>query len=388
MYWYTLDDSLRRSQVIEGYNSFIWTERYSAFGDFQIVTQSTFQNRQLLAPKTWISMNGSYRVMIVDTVADTTGADGSRNITVTGRSLEALLLDRVGMPALASTTTTPNWVLTGTPGNIAREMFHQICVLGALSQQDSVPFYTIGSLLPNGSIAEPNQLLTISAQPDMLYNQIQQVCNAYGLGFRLVKNGDKGQVYFEIYTGHDLTSSQNVRNPVIFDPNMDNLSAISTVASTAQVKTVAYVFSQNGTAVVYAPTAVTSDSGTDRRVLLVNSSNTTVAGATLNAALHQEGIQALAAQQLVYTFDGELPPSSPYVYGRDYNLGDIVEERNSDGVGNQMVVTEQIFSSDDTGDRMYPTLALYQTITPGTWISEPANLVWSTVDPTLVWANA
>jgi hypothetical protein len=37
MEWYTLDDALRRDQVIEEFNSFIWTERYSAWGDFQII---------------------------------------------------------------------------------------------------------------------------------------------------------------------------------------------------------------------------------------------------------------------------------------------------------------------------------------------------------------
>lgn len=393
--WYVLDDSLRRSQVIEKFNSFIWTERYSAYGDFQIVTQSTFQNRQLLSPKTWIGKKDSYYVAQVDTVADSTDDTGARTITVTGKFVEALLLDRVAMPNLVGTAITPNWVLTAKPADIANEMFTQICVVGTLNQQDTIPFYQFGTLLPPGSIPMPDSLVTISAAPDMLYNTIKQICDTYGMGFRIVKNGDLSELYFEIYTGNDLTSSQIVRNPVIFDPAMDNLSNISMVTSTASTqyagqsaKTVAYVFAQNGTAVVYAPGASPEDSGTDRRVLLINSSNTDAAGPTLTAALQQEGVQGLAAATPIFSFDGELPPTVPYIYGVDYNLGDVVEERNSDGVGNQMIVTEQIFTSDDTGEHAYPTLALYQTITPDTWISQPATETWATVDPTLVWADA
>jgi len=388
MEWYTLDSALRRDSVIEEYASFIWTERYSAFGDFQIVTRSTYNNRQQLATGTRIAMKGSYRVMTVDTVADDTGLDGTRNITVTGKSLESLLDDRVAMPAMQNTTVAPNWVITERPATIVRQMFAIICVNGALDPRDSIPFYTGGQLLPSGSIPEPPDAVTITSTPGTLYAAIKAICDTYGLGFRLVRNGELGQIFFEVYTGNDLTADQTSRNPVIFDPSLDNLEKISQLTSTALVKTVAYVFAANGTKVVYAPTANQAGSGSDRRVLLVSSSNNLPAGPALDLALTQEGIQALAKQQTVYSFDGQLPQMIPYVYGRDYNLGDLVEERNSDGFGNQMVVTEQIFVSDNTGERAYPTLTLNQAIVPGTWLSEDPNDTWSTVDPTETWSTA
>jgi hypothetical protein len=105
----------------------------------------------------------------------------------------------------------------------------------------------------------------------------------------------------------------------------------------------------------------------------------------LLAALQQEGLQALAVQRNVYSFDGTLPPQNAYIYGVDYNLGDVVEERTEDNFKNQMVVTEQIFSSDDTGDKSYPTLSILQTITPGTWLAEPVSEVWDTVPVTEHW---
>ena len=386
MEWYTLDASLRRNQVIEGYKSFIWTERYSAAGDFQIVTRSSFANRQLLAADTWIGKAGSDYVMKVQTISDDTAADGSRMMTVTGMSLEKLLDDRVAMGVLSDTTTVPNWVLTGTPGDVAREMFTQVCVAGVLNPLDTIPFYTPGTLLHAGNIAEPPGVITVTVTPDTLYNSLKSICDTYNLGFRLVRNGDLSEVYFEVYTGNNLTSEQSILPAVIFDPDMESLTQISQLTSTAVVKTVAYVLAANGFEVVYAPDADTTASGYGRRVLLINSSNSTVAGPDLTTALQQEGLIALSVQKPVYSFDGQLPQTLPYIYGTDYSLGDLVEERASDGYGNLMLVTEQIFSSDDTGERAYPTLTLFQTITPDSWLSE-GSLEWSEVSSGDTWST-
>lgn len=385
--WYTLDDQLRRDTVIEGFESFIWTERYSESGDFQIVIKSTFESRQLLVPDLMITRIGSTYVMKIDTVSDETDEDGTRNLTVTGRSLEALLDDRVGMPAITDTTTTPTWNLTGTPGDVVRNAFHTICVVGVLNANDTIPFYHSGTLLPAGNIPEESGEITVAASPDTLYNLFKTICDTYFLGFRFVRNAEAGQIYFEVYTGNDRTTDQIILNPVVFDPNMENLEKVSLLQSTALMKTVAYVFAQNGSAEVYAVGASVDDSGSKRRVLLINSSNSSEAGEELDAALVQEGTLALAAQRQIYAFDGELPQTIPYVYGRDYGLGDLVEERNSDGFGNQMIVTEQIFFANNEGERAYPTLTLKQVLTPGTWAVEDPDLDWNEVPDPEVWAT-
>lgn len=386
--YYTLDSTFQPVSVIEGFNSFIWTERYSAYGDFQIITKSTFNNRQLLAPDTWLGRTDSKYLMQIKTVTDAVDDQGNKLITVVGKSMEALLLDRVAYPALIDTTTTPNWVLTGTPGNIAREMFNQICCVGALSTSDSIPQFSFGSIYPPGNLGESTDTISVAVTPDYLYNSLKSVCDAYGLGFRLIRGGTpiSPRVYFEVYVGNNRTLNQSSLPPVVFDPDMENLADVNQVTSTDQNKTVAYVFAQNGSAIVYAPNVNPDDQAASRRVLLVNSSNTNPAGPVLTAELEQEGTQALAMQTTIYSFDGTVPQSNGYVYGVDYNLGDLVEERVSDGNGNQMIVTEQIFSSDNTGETSYPTLTLLQTITPGSWLSwTPPGQVWDDVDPSIHW---
>lgn len=388
MDWYTLDTKLDLNEIIENFQSFIWTERYSASGDFQIVTKSTFPARQMLTPGVLISKRDSYYVMKIDTVVDETDDSGIRNLTVTGQSMEALLNDRVAMPAMASTTVTPQWIINDTPGNIARYMFNQVCVNTVLSTLDTFPFYALGTLLPTGDIPETPDVITATFSPDTLYNSIKSICDAYGLGFRVVFDSQNQVFYFEVYTGNDLTTDQYVNTPVVFSPDFETLSDLTMLTSTSGLKTVAYVFAQNGTAVVASPYAASAGSGLNRRVLLVNSSNTLPAGANLTAALQQEGLQSLTAAQKIYQFDGTIPQNIPYVYGVDYGLGDVVEERNSDGLSNQMIITEQIFVSDDTGERSYPTLTLVQEIIPGAWLAAQANETWNEVNPTTTWDNA
>ena len=110
-------------------------------------------------------------------------------------------------------------------------------------------------------------------------------------------------------------------------------------------------------------------------VTLTNSYNS-AEDIALQILLTQKGKESLAQNTNLAAFDGEIPKWSQYIYGRDYQLGDIVEIRNSDQATNQMRVTEQIFASDATGDHAYPTLAEKLLITAGSWYAEPPVEVW------------
>lgn len=386
MEYYTLTPTLQKNELIQGFKSVIWTERYNTPGEFQIVTKSSFNARSQLAVGTRITRQGSTYVGVVDTLADAEDDAGVRLITATGKFMEQLLEDRAAISALADTTTVPNWVLTGTPRVIIQELFDAICVRCIISQADSIPFYTFGTLLPTGNLTEPADVITVTLSPQSLLSAMTQLCQQYNYGYRLVKDGEKGRLYFEIYVGNDRTTGQSTYNPVIFDPSLDNLSQISVLSSTALFKNVAYVLAANGARIVYGPTADPNTSGADRHVLLVSSSNSGTAGLDLDIALEAEGQLALAQNRQIYAFDGQLPPTSNYVYGVDYNLGDLVEERNQDNMGNHMIVTEQIFGSSETGETAFPTLSLFEVVVPGSYLAwKPATEPYTSVDPSVTY---
>lgn len=385
---YTLDALLRRQYVIDRFQSLIWTERWQTYGDFQLDVISTYQMRGLLKPDTYLVMNKSNYVMRVESVEDDVDANGQKLLIAKGRSVEAILLDRVAYSIEGDTTTTPKWTITDTPGAVCRKVFHDICVTGVLNVGDIIPYVTEGTFMPASTITEPIDPITLEMDPTTVYDAITQVCKSWDLGLRMLRQNDLTMLYFDIYAGSDRTTAQTTLPPVVFAPNLDNLQNTKELTSIDSSKNVAYVYSPVGFKEVYAAGVDPAVEGLERRVMVVNASDIT-STTGLDAALSQRGYEALAGARVLQAFDGEISQNSRYVYGRDYNLGDVVETRNVDGVTNNMRVTEQIFVEDGNGERQYPTLALNTFINTGSWLSWTSDKAWFDFDADTdsVWGN-
>lgn len=369
---YILDPLLRRREVLDNFESLIWTERWTGAGDFELDLKSTLGNRGRFMPETMLSIPGSNRVMVVEETEDSTDSENKEVLRVKGRSLESVLTNRVAKYSMGNLEVDPNWVLSGTPGSIVRAMFDHICRSPyALSDYDAIPFLQAGTIFDLGNIPEPNDNITVEQNPTSLYEAIRHLCSLYDLGFRLVKNGDASQLYFEVYTGDDRTTQQSVLSAVIFGVALDSVQNTTEFHSLAQAKNVAYVFAEQGSTTVYADGVDPDISGFDRRVMVVEThvEAEEPTQAQIDAALLQAGKEALADARKQSLFDGEVSRHLGYVYGEDYNLGDLVEMRNRDGVVTYKRVTEQIFVSDQNGDRSYPTLAMDEYSTQVTWLS-------------------
>jgi hypothetical protein len=387
---YTLDPLLRRESVIDRFQSLIWTERYNLFGDFELVIYSTLQSRNLLKTGTLLAMNESFYVMRVESVEDATDDTGIRLLSVKGRSLEAILTDRILSLTRWISGTIPdsyNWKYTGPPADAARKMFHDMCVFVPYDVGDVLPFIVEGSFMTESTIPEPIDPITVDLEPAPLYDGLTALSNVWNLGFRILRHYDTSQLYFDIYTGNNRTTAQSDLPSVVFAPELDNLQNTKELATIDQAKNVAYVYSPGGFQTVY-PIGVDPDvAGFDRRVLVVNATDITADTPDVDAALLQRGIEELAKNRATQAFDGEINQNSQYKYGRDYFLGDIIEVRNTDGATNDMRVTEQIFASDAQGDRSYPTLTLNSFITTGSWLSWLNNKVWADLGADEFWAD-
>lgn len=385
---YILDSLYRRSQVVDRFESLIWTERFKAFGDFELILNSTLENRTRFSVGSRLAINESYRVMTVETVEDATDSEGRQHLTLRGPSLEEILDDRIARGSMASLTVEPKWILTGLPVDIAKKIFHDICVLGTLNPGDVIPSVIEGTIFPTDTIAAPSGSITYEIEPKTVYLAIKELCDLYDIGFRLVRNFDTSQLYFDVYMGSDRTTQQSTLPSVVFSPHLDNLQNTKELTTTAMYKNVAYVFSPVGYEIVYPLDVDPATNGFERHVLMVKADDITdTVPATASAKMIQRGKEELSKNQRFAAFDGELNQYSTYKYGVDYNLGDLVELRNIDGVTNNMRVTEQIFVSDKEGERSYPTLSINKFITPGSWSAWDYNQVWIDLGLTEYWSN-
>lgn len=384
-----LDSLYRRTAVVDRFESLIWTERHRAWGDFELKVHSTSENRNRFSLGQRLVINESWRVMTVETVEDSTDDEGRATLTLKGRSLEAILENRIARSALSDLTTLPKWEITGLPAVIARKLFHDICVTGVLNAGDIISGVSELNVFGSDNIPEPTDTITYSMEPMTLYQATKDLCDIYLMGFRLIRDPSTSLLYYNIYTGSDRTSGQTTLPAVIFSPDFDNLKNTSEISTTALYKNVAYVISPVGHEVVYALDVDPSVAGFERSVLLVKADDITdTVPADASAKMIQRGIQELAKNRRISAFDGEISQTSQYKYGIHYNLGDITELRDSDGSKTRMQVTEQIFSSDSEGDRSYPTLSIESFIVPGSWDSQTADEVWDAVSSSLVWDAA
>lgn len=389
MQLYILNSSLLRDEIVEQYESLIWTERYQAFGDFQLDIDPSLADSPLFSQGTFLGIDKSQRVMHIDSVEEKNNDDGKRVLTCKGKSLESKLLERPnGYVVNVSTPIVLGNGTTTKPADIVRNLFTAICVTNGTFANDQMPFIQAGVYSPTaGRITEPTETPVIQTTIGSLYETIRQICEVYGLGFRLIRPLDDSKLYFEVYMGYDRTAAQTARDAVVFSTALDSLTDTSELTVSENLKNVAYVYAPNGTMTVYGNGADANTAGFDRKTLVVDASDITdVAGAGLNAKLTQRGMEALAQSRILQGFDGQIPQAGSYVYGTNYELGDLVEKRSDKGTISQMRVTEQIFISDKTGERSYPTLTVDSLVTAGSWDAVAPNRNWDSYT-TEVWNN-
>jgi hypothetical protein len=343
----------------------------------------------LLTCGTRLSTNESYRVMVIESVEDSTDSDGNKIITIKGPSLESIFKHRLAAGSLDDSTSSPKWILTGLPKAIAEKIFHDICVTGVVHTGDIIPYIVEDTIFTLDTIAEPPTSITYEiVLGATMSDALIKLCEVYGMGNRIVREPTTNVLYFDIYMGSDRTTQQSLLAPVVFSEGLENLSNSRELKTSASYKNVAYVISPVGFEVVLADNVDPSVSGFDRQVLIVKADDITdTVPATATAKMIQRGKEELAKNRQLQAFDGEVTKNSNYVYEFDYRLGDLVELRDDSGACSTMQVTEHIFVSDKEGERSYPTLAINTFITPGSWLAWDYSQVWSDLSDTEYWAD-
>lgn len=386
---FVLDEKFMRTEIIDQYISFIWTERRARIGDFELVLNREQRFTNLLRAGTRIAIAKSKRVMEVETIEKKTDDEGRRVIVVKGRSLEKWLEDRAySRTLIAGGLPQPNYHIENITASSSMMTMHDAIVYNnPIIPGDSLPFLKSAASRGGGAIHDPVQtVIDVDLKPSV-YEMFVAMADAYDLGFRYVRNDQTGAIQFEVYTGFDRTSLQTTYPTVAFAENLDNLTNPSELQTTVGYKNVAYVFCKNKSAIATLDGGPDTRYGYDRRVLYVEANDLDDApvDAALVEALKARGRIALGEHKASYAFDGEIPQTGSYEYEKDYFIGDLVEMRGEDGLATLMRVTEEIIASDAEGDRAYPTLVVNMVITPGSWLSWDATQVWQ--DATGEWAT-
>lgn len=404
------------AQPFDSYESLIWTDRFQEDGDFELLTPNTRAARRFFIKGSWIIIQASKRMMIVETLLQET-RDGVSMLKVSGRSAESVYHSRfparvqfVGGNIIVLGTNHPFIWSTGvTPVGILNDIADHALggglaglgkVFAGVDPMDNsynITFWVTVAhpdTFPPNNIPEPPPLAGANRyleKTTSVRTHIIDIGKEFGLGHRITYSpiGNNIQLFADTYTGVDRTSYQEMYPPIVFAPSLntlDNTTGLDTLENSYNVCMV----SHKGRTIFVTDLGVDGDiSGPDRRVMQTTISamegegEETWDNPVLLERMEKVGLSELAKHRAKILFDGEVNAKNPYVYGEDYNVGDLVDIQDFDGNIYRMRVTEQIFNVDGEGTRTFPTLEREEIVTtdvwknwPGVWTDPPANVEW------------
>lgn len=361
-------------QIINGVASFEWIDRYAEAGEVTIVSEPDARIQDILSPGSFVGLTGNQGIMRVDSVLLKDGSDSE--IVVKGRSLESFLEHRVVGTDLG---TFPHY--TGARKfklDDAVPSWTQAVWLIKNHVQDTYITYQTNDEIPDlevwatvTGLPETQEFREIGRKT--VYSALMEILEVDNCGIRVIRPGpdspasDKTNVAMVIHRGVDRQTS------VEFAWDSNEIVSSERFMSDKETKNVALITGKWVELLV----GDLSKTGYDRRVMFVDGTDidqdnkdeegkevapTGDALTWIVAAMTQRAKAALKAQRTIDLAGVELnKESSQHIYGRDYDIGDIVSVRGNYQVGKAMRVTEYAYIKDENGVTSYPTLSDIET---------------------------
>lgn len=331
MLLYLLDKNFQKIALITQYVSLIWTERYQDAGDFELYIPA--DQLGLIEKGMYLQRvnNDNGCLMCIENVILTEDEENGDYITVSGRSSEKILGERV------------IWYKTRTSGNAEMalySLFHRNFLASDVSARNISRFAVAAYKGLAGTIKS-------EYNGESFLETVQAACIDNGFGFRLIYGS--GAFTFEIYKGTDRSYSQNQNDFVVFSPLFSNLAKSDYTQDTSEVRNVCLTYaesSQSGYGRRYV--SVGTASGLDRKEGFVD------CGTDDEDTLMQgEANTFLSEHKEIHEFEGEIIPKDGWE--EEYGLGDIVQLENDYGNSAKVRISEIIESDNEEGHTIVPT---------------------------------
>lgn len=357
---YVLDTEFQTLALLDIYDSFIWTDRYDEYGDFEAYLSPHTPVMEYLVAGNYIWRKDSEHLMIIKRVEIKTDPESGNHAIVTGESLESILKNRV----IASRTN-----LSGSLQNGIKTLLNQTIISPSDQNRKISNFVFLDS--KDTAITT----LTVEGQyfGENLYDVVADICYTNHIGFKITLNNDK-EFVFELYKGVDRSYDQNEIPHVVFSPHYDNLLNSDYIFDVDNVRNIAYIAGEedklddNGKVITAQIVELSgSGKGLGRKEIFVDAGSikrtyrdddgkeVTIAEKTYRSQLKQKGDEELAEYFAEESFDGQILGDYQWILGKDYFIGDIVQVENEYGMTAKSRVVEMITSEGPNGLEFYPS---------------------------------
>lgn len=386
-----------KQDIIENYESTIWTERYYGDSECEIILPRTSPSVKKLPLNTFLGIDESDELMILETIEPQ-----EDKLKFKGISLLSWMNNR--FIRTSNLHKKKQWVIKDmSPGQILWYMLYSMVGVDSefltLANTDIPQKYLDKLKIPEIGLDRydsSDDPITIKVPFGPLYDAMQSIATTYQIGMQifLATNRDPKAdppLAFKSYKGIDRTSQQDLVSTsfenmlVQFSSKLDSLQNVQELRSQSMYKTLIFAFAsatnidlgnvgdgRAGVAYIEGTDNSPEFSGFNCRAAQIlddritgygeNSLSTTssVDSAVIEelvTILNSAALNALAKAVLIQAVDGEVTPDSMFEYGRDYSLGDLVEYQADDGLTTVTRVTEHIISQDSGGSKNYETFS-------------------------------
>lgn len=256
-----LDTSFNAVAIVEAYKSFIWTDRYTDVGDFELYVPASAPYLDKIHNDFYLACSETVkgeiqRLMIVEKIEYKTDLEDGNSVLITGRSLESILDRRI------------IWKDDGSVTEVNRETIHEkipSIVYDDYDTKKSFPLQNGIQYLLEMNLINPTNLnrkisfltfvestdsritsLTMTPcayRGDNLYDIIRGLCDMFGISFKIefdTTNPLIPKFVFKLYKGINHLSSQSENGYICFSTEFDNLLSSDNSMDMSTYKTMAY----------------------------------------------------------------------------------------------------------------------------------------------------
>lgn len=225
---YVLNDRYQLTQVIDEFESFIWTDRYNELGEFELKAVANINLLSYLKKGFYLQIRESDKLMIIETIEYMSDVEKGDHLTVSGSSLEAILKDRV----------VKNEITIDGP---LQEGIMRILNENFIDPSDKDRTYPIMTFRKS----EDEAITSIEAHKtyhgEYVLDAIIELCQLNNLGFRVLPDMENGGFIFELYKGVDRSYNQTALPPIVFSPEYENIVNSNYVDSDSSYKNYIYI---------------------------------------------------------------------------------------------------------------------------------------------------
>jgi hypothetical protein len=346
-----LNTNLVVIDVLDTFESLIWTERYDGYGDFEIYTKVSDDILNVLQLDNYIySIDSDYVMVIEDRQINFDIEDGHR-LLIKGRSVESILDRRI----IWSQT-----ILSGSLQNGIKKLLDENLISPLIAER------TIPNIIFELSTDTVITSLTVDAQftRTNLYESIKKLCLANDIGFKMTLSDTLDQFIFKLYSGVNRSYDQIQNSYVVFSNDFENLISSEYVESQILLKTLT-VSAGDGEGDARITKIVGGGTGLSRREMYTDARDLsqTVDGTPIPeeeylSQLERRGIEDLLENGFERSFNGQVDITRMFKYREDFFMGDIVQLASDYNIESRVRITEMIRSQSLSGVDIYPTFKI------------------------------